>query len=1479
MDFRILGPLEVLSDGQPLDLGGQKQRALLALLLLEANRVVSSGRLIDALWEEEPPETAQKALQVYVSQLRKLLGKERLQTQAPGYRLRVEPDELDLARFQHLQEQGRLQEALALWRGPPLAEFAYQRFAQVEIGRLEELRLACLEERIEGDLGEGRHAELVGELEALVQEHPLRERLRTQLMLALYRSGRQAEALEAYQDARRALTEELGIEPGRSLRDLHQAVLNQDSALDLALEERWQPEEPVIRRPRLPSGTVTFLFTDIEGSTGLLKHLRDRYGEVLADHRRILCAAFAAHAGQEIDSQGDAFFFAFSRARDAALAAAEAQRALASHAWPEGVELRVRMGLHTGEPALGDEGYHGLGVHRGARIMAAGHGGQTLLSQATTSVLIDDELPGLDLRDLGEYHLKDLDRPERIHQLVVEGLPDEFPPLRTEAVATPYRGREAELAEAVEAAVGPPSHDRHGPVGRKTITAMFVGVAISSARGEGLDPEALRRMTSDAFGTVQAAVERHGGTVETVTGDSITAAFGLPTVHEDDALRGARAAVEVHDALSRRAVELGADRALELDFRIGISTGEVVTGGEAGPQLRATGEPLTRSSRLGHAAGSAEIVIDAATRRLLRDAIVAEEADDAWRLLELQEAGLGVAPRLVSPMVGRERERRRLNDAFDQAVGDRSCQLFTVLGLAGVGKSRLVREFLGDLAEQALVARGRCLPYGEGITFWPLLEAVKDVVGLEDTDGPDQALGKLIAALGEEQSAELVARRVGEMIGLAEAAGGADEGFAAVRALFEVRARTQPLVVVFDDIHWGEATFLDLVEHLAEWVRDAPVLLLCIARPELLDMRPGWGGGKLNATSTLLEPLSDGESLQLIENLVGRAGFAEDVEARIAAAAEGNPLFVEEMLSMLIDDGLLVRRNGGWEAAGDVATVRVPPTIHALLAARLDQLDAGERVMTERAAVQGKVFYEDAVAALAPKPLQPGVAEFLKALVRKELIRPHRASLGGQTYRFRHLLIRDAAYESISKEARADLHERFGRWLGARAGDRATEYEEIVGYHLEQAYHLRAELAPVDAAARELAHEAAVRLGSAGRRAFIRSDAPAAVNLISRAVVLLPPDDPVRVDLVPNVRVVQGMGIDMSWADLVLTEAVEAAATTGNRRLAAHALVQRGFLRLFTEAGATAEELVDVAERAIAVFEELGDELGLTRAWRLVAQAHYLARRLGACAEASERALEHVRRAGDHFEEREIVEWLLVALFFGPAPATEAAGRCERLLEESSGNAVLEVEILGAMAFLVAMQGRLPEAEEQIARARRIMDEFGEWIWLFFCHTALVSLLRDDPVAAERELRPAYDALKKIGEKSHFSAMAFILADAVYRQGRYEEAEQLTRECEEAAQPNDVQAQIIWRSTRAKVLARRGEFEGAQRLAREAVAFASESDLHLAHGDALMDLGEVLELAGEEEAAAAAIQQAIDLYELKGNVLAANRARALVAAT
>ncbi|HKP17303.1 MAG TPA: BTAD domain-containing putative transcriptional regulator, partial [Gaiellaceae bacterium] len=844
MEFGILGPLEVTSDGRSLDLGGAKQRSLLAVLLLNANEVVSHDRLIDALWEDQPPESAQKALQVYVSGLRKAIGRDRLQTKAPGYLLRVHAGELDLGRFSALQREGRPAEALSLWRGPPLSDFAYQRFAQAEIGRLEELRLACLEEWVEQRLQARPGGELVGELEALVSEQPLRERLRAQLMLALYRSGRQAEALAAFQEARRALVDELGIEPGRELRELHQAILNQDPTLDLPLPE------PAVESDR-----------------------------------------------------------------------------------------------HRDSPS-----------------------------------------------------------------------------------AEPPREPAREV--------------------RKTVTALAVAVDVSSADERPVDPEALRRVTTRAFGVVRDAVERHGGVLETPAGNAVTAVFGLPAVHEDDAARAARAAEEARELLAAISSELPAGRILEVRFRIGISTGEVLAGGGREAPLGAVGEPLTRASALAQAARAGEIAVDDATRRRLRE-----------------------TPRRVSPMIGRERERRRLRDAFDQAVGDGCCQLFTVLGAAGVGKSRLVEEFLAEVGGAARVVRGRCLPYGDGITYWPVLEAVKDGVGLADADSPAEAREKLLRAVDGEPAADTIAQRLSEVLGLADTATPVEEVFAAVQTLFVTLARVGPLVVVFDDVHWGEPTFLELVEYLAERTRDVPLLLVCLARPELFDSRPAWAGGKLNATTALLEPLSDDQSLQLVGNLAGASALDAGARGRIVAAAEGNPLFVEEMLALALEED------------GSTDELVVPPTIQALLAARLDRLPDDERAALDRAAVQGKVFYADAVAALAP--LAAAVSSCLGALVRKELIRPERPSFGGDTYRFRHLLIRDAAYDSIPKEARADLHERFARWLEEAAGERAAEYEEIVGYHLEQGFRYRQELGQVDDSARRLAGEAADRLGAAGRRAFV----------------------------------------------------------------------------------------------------------------------------------------------------------------------------------------------------------------------------------------------------------------------------------------------------------------------------------------------------------------------------------------------------------
>jgi DNA-binding SARP family transcriptional activator len=908
MEFRILGPLEVVEDGHTVDVGAAKQRALLAVLLLNANRVVSRDELIEALWGERAPGTAQKALGVYVSQLRKALGRERIRTRAPGYELRLEPGELDTERFEELVSEGRLAEALRLWRGHPLADFAYEPFAQAEIARLEELRLACLEERIDRDLARARHAALVGELEALVRAHPLRERLRAQLMLALYRSGRQAEALEAYQAGRRLLADELGLEPGAALRELQRAILGQDPSL------------------------------------------------------------------------------------------------------------------------AGDE-----------------------------------------------------------------PRPTEQPP--------------AEIVEKSQPAV--PGVTREV---RKTVTVLVCDV---TSTDQGLDPESLRNMVARGLEDLMPLLERHGATVEHSIGGVVTAIFGVPAVHEDDALRAVRAAAEMGDRLDALRGELEARWGAWLQFRGGIATGGVVTGGDGGRPF-ATGAPVEAAFALHRSATPGEVLLDERTLRLVRDTVEADDVDGRTTLRSVRVAATGYESRFDSPMVGRARELRRLRDAFEQAVADRTCQLFTILGSPGVGKSRLVNEFIAGVTGEARVARGRCLPYGEGITYWPVVEAVRDAAGLAEAESSEESSAKLVSALDDEQDAELVARRLGEVLGLTDEASGAEEAFWAVRTFFEALAHRHSLVVVFDDIHWGEPTFLDLVDHIAEWSREAPLLLLCLARPELLDIRPGWAGGKLNVTTALLEPLSEAESQQLVDNLGATVGLDARDRSRIVDAAGGNPLFVEELLALVLEEG------------DAKASVEVPPTIQALLAARLDRLGDHERAVLAAAAVEGKVFHEGSVADLVGASAVDVHAQ-VQMLVRRELVRPDRSVFTGERgYQFRHLLIRDATYDSIPKEMRAVLHERHAGWLERTAGERALEFEEILGYHLEQAFRYRSELGPPDESAVALGRRAAERLGVAGRRAFGRADTPGAMNLVSRAVSLLPVDDPLRVDLIPSVRSMQGFEGDVT---------------------------------------------------------------------------------------------------------------------------------------------------------------------------------------------------------------------------------------------------------------------------------------------------------------------------------------------------------------
>jgi class 3 adenylate cyclase/tetratricopeptide (TPR) repeat protein len=743
---------------------------------------------------------------------------------------------------------------------------------------------------------------------------------------------------------------------------------------------------------------------------------------------------------------------------------------------------------------------------------------------------------------------------------------------------------------------------------RKTVTVLFCDVTGSTALGERLDPESLRRVMARYFEAMKVVIERHGGTVEKFIGDAVMAVFGVPVLHEDDAVRGVRAAAEMQQAVTGLNEELERDYGTSLEIRIGVTTGEIVTGTK---ERLATGDAVNVAARLEQAASPSEVLLGEETFRLARDAVEAEPVEPlelkgkaepvtAFRLVAVLPHAPGVARRGHTSMIGRERELDRLHDAFSQARRDRSCQLFTLLGAAGVGKSRLAHEFLATL-EDATVVRSRCLSYGEGITYWPVVGLLMQLLG-------DEPRARLVELGADELAAEMILGVLGE----AEAVGSTDEIAWAVRKLLEAAADDQPLVVVIDDVHWGEPALLDLIEHIADLSRDASILLLCIARPELLDRRPAWAGGKLNATTVLLEPLAARETHRLIDNLLAGAPMDTELRARISESAEGNPLFLEEMIALLAES-----------RGGDVA---VPPTIQALLAARLDQLDAAERAVLECGSIEGRVFHRGAVHALAPNEQQ--LTTRLAVLVRKELVRPDRTQIpGDDAFRFRHLLIRDAAYDALPKAVRAELHESFAGWLEEHGRD-LVELDEILGYHLEQAHRYRGELGPLTDEAGALGARAATYLALAGGKAHARGDAPAAVNLFTRAAAATPAGARSRPELLTELGQALFEAGDFTSAEAALKEAIETAEAAGDLALAARARVSLLTLDSQIDPAADMDRLQRETERLIEQLEQAGDQLGLARAWLLmvnVYNAHCQAAEMSECAK---KALRYARSCG-----------------------------------------------------------------------------------------------------------------------------------------------------------------------------------------------------------------------------------------------------------
>ena len=951
---------------------------------------------------------------------------------------------------------------------------------------------------------------------------------------------------------------------------------------------------------------------------------------------------------------------------------------------------------------------------------------------------------------------------------------------------------------------------------RKTVTILFCDLTGSTSLGESIDPERLRALLANYFEAMKAIVERHGGTVEKFIGDAVMAVFGVPVLHEDDAMRAVRSAADMRDALP----------GLGLQGRIGVTTGEVVTG--TGERL-ATGDAVNVAARLEQAAQPGEVLIGQPTLALVGEAAEFETVEPlalkgkaepvpAYRLV-------GVRDTPERPhdarFVGRERELAMVREAWERASRQRRCELVTVIGDAGVGKSRLAAELMASI--DATTVRGRCPPYGEGITYWPLVEVLKQL----DVSPPDDAAARAIrSVLGEgdgETSAEEIAW--------------------AFRKTLEHVAAERPLVIVFDDIQWGEQTFLDLVEHVALLSSDASMLLLCMARPELTGRRPTW------PIALRLEPLDDDAVEELIAERV-----AGELRTKIAHAAGGNPLFIEEMLA--IAD----------EADGEVI---VPPTLHALLAARLEQLQPEERIVLERASIEGEIFHRGAVQALAPEGTM--VTPQLAALVRKEVIRPDRPQLAGEDgFRFRHILIRDAAYDALPKSIRADLHERVASWLEQRAGQ-LSELDEIVGYHLEQACRYRKELGL--AADARLTSAALMRLRSAAHRAGLRQDYGAVVSLLERAVALAPAAE---LDLALETEIGDAL-IWIGRGDDALRRAealAERASVSGDRVGELSGRIQAGTVELYRGSEGAAEDLTALVERALPVFQVAGDEMALYLAYFALSEAAEIRGRWDTGMDASERALAHARRAG--YLPPSTLGRAAASRFFGRT----AVGDLLAWLDEHEPASGRDQFLLAYRAGALAMLGNSVEARAILAQMRVELAERGGGMLLANItafESVDVELLAGDPAAAVGFAFEGFRQHEEIGEPIFLSAAAAYVAKAAYALDRFDDAEAWAQRAADLGASETV-TRMTCRQVKAKVLARRGEFAEAIRLAREAVSLGEETESPDAQGGARADLAEVLLLGGQRDEAVVALEAAVERYERKGNLVSARRTRTRLAA-
>jgi class 3 adenylate cyclase/tetratricopeptide (TPR) repeat protein len=1007
---------------------------------------------------------------------------------------------------------------------------------------------------------------------------------------------------------------------------------------------------------------------------------------------------------------------------------------------------------------------------------------------------------------------------------------------------------------------------------RRSISIIFADLVGSTVLGESMDAEALRYVTSRYFETMRAAVERHGGTVEKFIGDAVVALFGVPRVREDDALRAVRAAADMRASLAALNEELQRDLAVRLQVRIGVNTGEVIVGEHRAGGSPATGDAVNVAARLEQAAGPGEVLMGGSTHRLVRDQVTAEPVEPmtlkgkagpvaAWRLLDVARSVGAAKQRATNLFIGRDPQLRMLEDAFRRAAGERSCQLVTVLGDAGIGKTRLAEEFATTVSD-ARVLTGRCLSYGQGATYWPLRQAVLDAVGLTGEESTDAAKAAFAAVLRDGPDTVNIVSRLLALAGFNRQAPVPEDVPWAVRLFLELLAEQRPVLLVVDDLHWAESGLLEVLEHVADWSRDAPIMLLGLARPEFYDSRPTWGGGKLNATAMLLSPLDDAATVSLVD----KHDLPEVIKRRIADTSGGNPLFAEQLVAMLADEGHVALASGvaTW-TGGPADDVRwaMPPSVSALLAARIDRLDDHERAIVGCAAVIGTVFYAEAIAALSGTPL-PQVQQALGQLIRKELLRTAVTDLPGlSAYRFLHVLVRDAAYTGLAKASRAMWHEQLGDWLSSLGGDAVPE--EIVGHHLASAWEYRTQLGPSTSQVRELAARAARKLAAAGRRLEV-SDVTAAAALFQRAAGLLRPDDPHRVECLLNLA---AQRIELGEIEDA-RQALRAAADAADPRQAVLAEVLTCRLKTISAEGRT-EDSEQIVQEAARRFHQWGDDRGLAQAYLVQGDLAAMRGQPSRSATLLELALKHGQAADDAGCIARARSLLGVTLLFGPTPAEEVITALDQMVTSSGNDPRVRAEAEQVTCVMHAMCGRFGQARAIGAEARQHLAEVG--LGLFLANlaqsTGHVAELAGDLDAAEREYERSCDDLKALGESSYLSTVAGLHSRLLARRGKPAEAQAaLDLACRHGS-PDDVATQSLVRQAEGLLAAAAGDADRARAAVTDAVQREPANDQPDSVGEAYLAAADAEKILGNTSAERTYLAAAQPLFETKGNIVRA----------